>query len=180
MRFSRTVFMIAALLTCATFAVDAQVPVQPAPAKIGVVNSATFSNTTGGITRYVAAMRVLEAEFKPRRDEIVQLAARFDELQNTTPSMTPPQLQARREQAETLQRDITRKQEDARAAYAKRFTQLTAPIQKTIGDALVAFSKARGLDIILDMAKFPEGLLLVNPGVDLTAAFIRDFNTKNP
>ena len=180
MRFFRTVFMTVALITSATFAAGAQAPAQPAPAKIGVVNSTTFSNTTGGITRYVSAIRVLETEFKPRRDEIMQLVARFDELQKTPAGMTPPQLQTRLEQAETLQRDITRKQEDARAAYARRFTQLTAPLQKTIGDALVAFAKARGLDIILAMAKFPEGLLLVNPGVDLTAAFIRDFNSKNP
>ncbi len=160
--------------------VNAQVPAQAAPAKVGVVNSAAFSNPTGGITRFVNAIKTIDAEFLSRRNDINQSVTRFDELQKVPAGMTPQQLSARREQAETLQIEIRRKQEDARAAYTKRFAQLTDPIQKSIVDSLTAFAKARSIDVLIDVSKFPDGLLLVNRGADLTAAFIRDFNSKNP
>jgi Skp family chaperone for outer membrane proteins len=180
MKFVISFFVITAALALATLTANAQVPAQAAPAKVGVVNSAMFSNTTSGVTRYVRALRSLETEFKPRRDEIAQLIARFDELQKVPPGATAPQIETRRDQAQTLQIEITRKQEDARTAYTRRFSQLTDPIQKSIVDALKAFAKARGIDVLIDASKFPEGVLLVNDNADLTAAFIRDFNSRNP
>ena len=159
---------------------QAQAPAQIAPAKVGVVNTAAFTNTNGGITRFVNAIRTLEAEFMARRNDITQSVARLEELQKVPAGLSAAQINDRRDQAQTLQIQITRKQEDARVAYAKRFSQLTDPIQKNVLDALTAFAKARGIDVLLDVSKFQEGLLLVNPGADLTAAFIRDFNSKNP
>ena len=77
------VFIFLALITF-TAAANAQVPVasaQAAPLKVGVVNTAMFGNSTGGITKLVAVLRVLETEFKPRRDEITALVTRFEALQ---------------------------------------------------------------------------------------------------
>jgi Skp family chaperone for outer membrane proteins len=172
--------IIAASIVFSTLAADAQVPVQTAPAKVGVVDSSKFSNTTGGITRYVNALRTMDTEFKARRDDIAQLMSRLEGLQNLPAGTTEAQLEVRRDQAQTLQIEITRKQEDARTAYARRFAQLTDPIQKSIVDALKVFAKARGIDVLVDVSKFQEGVLLVNEGSDLTAAFVRDFNSKNP
>ena len=86
----------------------------------------------------------------------------------------------RREQAQTLQIEIQRKQEDARVAYSKRLSALTDPIRLSIFNALETYSKARGVDLLIDLAKFPDGVLLVNQNADMTAAFIRDYNSKNP
>jgi Skp family chaperone for outer membrane proteins len=180
MKSLRQVFVFAFFILCGTFAASAQVPAQTGPAKVGFVNSAQFSRTTGGVNRFVAALRVLDGEFKVRRDDIAASIARFNELQKEPAGMAEAQLATRREQAQTLQIDITRKQEDARAAYSKRFAQLTDPILKTIVDALTVYAKARGIDILIDVSKFPDGLLVVNEGADMTAAFIRDFNAKNP
>lgn len=180
MKTARNFLLIVASLTLMTLAADAQVPVQTAPAKVGVVNSAMFSNSTGGITRYVNALRTLENEFRARRDDITQSVTRLEGLQNVPTGATQAQIETRRDQAQTLQIEITRKQEDARAAYSKRFAQLTGPIQKSIVDALKVFARARGIDVIIDPSKFPEGVLLVNENADMTAAFIRDFNSKNP
>jgi Skp family chaperone for outer membrane proteins len=122
----------------------------------------------------------MDTEFKARRDDIAQLMSRLEGLQNVPAGTTEAQLEVRRDQAQTLQIEITRKQEDARTAYARRFAQLTDPIQKSIVDALKVFAKARGIDVLVDVSKFQEGVLLVNEGSDLTAAFVRDFNSKNP
>ncbi|HEX6123833.1 MAG TPA: OmpH family outer membrane protein [Pyrinomonadaceae bacterium] len=179
MRSMQTVFIAGFLLVLTSFA-NAQAPAQTAPVKVGVVNSGAFANPTGGITRLVNAIRTLDTEFKPRRDEITQLVSRFDSLQQTPANTPPAQLAARREQAETLQIEIRRKQEDARVAFSKRQTALIDPVQKNIFQALEAFAKQRGIDLLVDVSKFPDGVFLVNQGADLTPAFIRDFNSRNP
>jgi Skp family chaperone for outer membrane proteins len=170
-------------MICGSVAASAQAvaPAQTAPARIGFVNSAQFSRATGGINRFVAVIRTLDAEFKVRRDEIAAGIARLEALQKEPPANTPQaQRAAQLEQAQTLQIEVSRKQEDARVAYARRFTQMADPLQKTIVDSLIAFAKARGVDVLIDVSKFPEGVLVINPTSDITAAFIRDFNTKNP
>ena len=162
---------------------NAQVPAATqtgGPVKVGVVNTDMFVNTTGGITKLVSALRTIEVEFKPRRDEISALIARFDDLQKPAANLTQAQLAARQEQAATLQIDIRRKQEDARVAYTRRMSTLTDPIRLSIFNALEAYAKARGIDLLIDLAKFPDGMLLVNKNADMTAAFIREFNSKNP
>jgi Skp family chaperone for outer membrane proteins len=179
MKFLKLFLFIASMTALSSLAAG-QAPVQISPAKIGVINSDTFSAQTGGINRLVNALKTIETEFKPRRDEITALVTRFQSLQQVPPNTPPAQLATRREQAESLQVEITRKQEDARVAYAKRMTALTNPIRLSIFNALEAFAKQHGIDVLLDLSKFPDGILLVNKNADLTAAFIRDFNSKNP
>jgi Skp family chaperone for outer membrane proteins len=177
--FVKIFFLIASIATLSALA-GAQVPVQVAPAKVGLINSDTFSDPNGGITRLVSALRSLETEFKPKRDEITQLVGRLNSLQQVPPNTPAQQLASRREQAETLQIDIQRKQEDARVAYGKRLATLTNPIRQSVYIALEAFAKQRGMDVLLDISKFPEGVLLANKNADLTPTFIREFNSKNP
>jgi Skp family chaperone for outer membrane proteins len=176
------------LLVCGAFiafasAASAQAPAagQPTPAKVGVINSDMFSAKTGGITRLVNALRTLETEFKPQRDEIAQMVTRFNALQQPLPANSTAQQQAtRRDEVLNLQTTINRKQEDARSAFAKRSAALTEPIRLSIFSALQAYSKQRGVDLLVDISKFQDGVLLLNPAADMTAAFIKDYNSKNP
>ena len=179
MNYLKSVILAGVVLAFSSF-VGAQVPVQTTPAKVGIINTNAFANPNGGITRLVNALRTLETEFKPRRDEITTLVGRLNSLQQVPPNTPPAQLVTRRDQAITLQTDIQRKQEDARVAYAKRLSALTDPIRASVFSALEAYGKQRGIDVWIDLSKFPEGVLVVNPGTDQTAAFVRDFNSKNP
>jgi Skp family chaperone for outer membrane proteins len=175
-------FLIAAVAAFSRYA-DAQVPVQTTPAKVGVINSDTFTDPKEGITRLVNALRTIETEFKPKQDELSGMIARFDQLKreiNAPVQPDPRALATKTEQAGNLQVEIKRKQEDARVAYAKRLSALTDPIRLSIYTALEAFAKQRQIDLLVDLAKFPDGLFLVNKNADLTAAFIRDYNSKNP
>ncbi|HUR96550.1 MAG TPA: OmpH family outer membrane protein [Pyrinomonadaceae bacterium] len=174
------ILVLLVLITACSMIANAQVPISAAPAKVGIINSATFANPTGGITRLVNALRTIETEFKPRRDEITQLLARFNTLQQVPANTPPAQVAARREQAETLQIEIQRKQEDARVAYGKRLAALTDPIRANVFTALETYIKGRGIDVLIDISKFPDGILLANANADLTPGFIRDFNSKNP
>ena len=177
-RSAKLVLAITAALTLSSLA-SAQAPAQTAPVKIGIVDSAAFTQP-GGITRMINALRTLDAEFKGRRDEIASLIARLETLQKVPPGTTEAQLAVRRDQAQTLQIDIQRKQEDARSAFTKRHTALTEPIRLSILTALEAYAKQRGIDVVIDVSKFPESILLVNANAALTVGFIRDFNSKNP
>jgi len=158
----------------------AQAPAQTTAAKVGLINTETFSASTGGVTRLVNAIKAVDAEFKPRRDEITQLIARLNSLQQIPAGTPQAQIAQRRDQAKTLQIEIQRKQEDARAAYTKRMATQTNPIRQSIFTALEAFAKQRGVDVLIDISKYPVGVLLVNQTADMTPAFIRDFNSKNP
>src|SRR5688572_12615600 len=122
-------FLSIILIAMCSSIVGAQAPAQPAPAKVGIIDSNLFGDPTNGIKRLVAALRTIEAEFKPRRDEITQLVNRLNTLAQVPPNTPPAQLATRREQAETLQIEITRKQEDARVAFTKRTAALTNPIR---------------------------------------------------
>lgn len=181
MTFAKILLLLTTIITF-TSIVSAQAPAaQPAaPAKVGLINSEKFADPAGGVTRLVTGIRTVDAEFSARRDDIAQLVARFNTLQQVPPNTPLAQVATRREQAETLQVEIQRKQEDARTAYAKRMGTVTNPIRVSILNALEAFAKQRGIDVLLDISKFPDGVLLVNPGAELTAAFVRDFNSKNP
>lgn len=180
MTFAKTLLLLTTIITFVSIA-GAQAPAaQTGPAKVGVINSEKFADPTGGITRLVNALRALEAEFKPKREEISGLVSRLNTLQQVPAGTPPAQLATRREQAETLQVEIQRKQEDARAAFTRRMGIVTNPIRLSIFNGLEAFAKQRSLDVLLDISKAPEAILLVNQAADLTPAFIRDFNSKNP
>jgi len=40
--------------------------------------------------------------------------------------------------------------------------------------------KSKGYDMLLDLAKFNGSMMVLNPGIDVTRAFVADYNAKNP
>jgi len=52
------------------------------------------------------------------------------------------------------------------------------PLQEEIAKALEVFAKARGITAIIDAAQVP--LLYAAENIDITRAFITEFNSKNP
>ncbi len=179
---SKRLLLSGLLSLAAAMFVNAQAPAaQPTAAKIGIVQSDRFSDPNGGIARLVKALKTLENEFVPKRQQIAGMVTRLETLtREINAAPTSPATAGKIEQARTLEVDIKRQQEDGRVAYAKRHAALTDPIRRSISDALGLFAKQRGIDVLIDGSKFPEGIYLVNPASDMTQAFIRDFNAKNP
>ena len=176
------IFSVIALISSFT-ALRAQPAAAVQPLKIAVFDSDMLNDEKAGIKKLVTAFRSLEAEIKPRKDELVTLKAKYDlivkqiqDTQKTAPAIT---LQAKADEAEILKRDIERKQQDGQQFLDKRMKEVTGPIYQEIGNALQAFAKQRGIDIIYDMAKLNEAMMVVNPAADITPAFITDFNAKN-
>src|ERR1700752_5024401 len=155
--------------------------------KMAVINSDAFLDPKAGIGKFNTAVSKLNGEFTKTRDELQQMQTRATSLESEinklrdAPEGTPidqRSLQAKIDQLELLKKDIQRKSEDAQAAYNRRRQELFTPLQEEIGKALEAFAKARGINVIIDAAQVP--LLFADEKIDITRAFITDFNSKNP
>lgn len=154
---------------------------------MAVIYTDLFLDPKTGIAKFNSVVNKLNAEFQKLKDEINQMQTRAQALEaeinklREAPEGTPIDqraLQAKIDQLEQLKKDIQRKAEDAQAAYNKRRQELFMPLQEEIGKALEAFAKARGINVIIDAAQVP--LLYAADSIDITRAFITEFNSKNP
>jgi len=197
MKAIRTTFFAAALAATAALTASAQTqpaarPAAPAPGgavtvaegKFAIIDTEAFGDQKEGIKRLVAAFQTVEREFKPRRDELQGLQTRYaalvKDIDATKAVSDAKALQAKVDQAEQLKVEIERKQQDGQKALDKRVQELTGPVYQDIGNALQAFAKARGLSVVFDVSKMQGVLMVVDGGIDITNAFIADYNQRNP
>ena len=156
--------------------------------KVAVIYSEEFQNPKTGIARFNATKNRLVGEFADRQKKLDDMAAKIkqlpDEITNLqqqaakgTP-IAPQTIQAKIDQLDQLKKQATRETEDGQALYQKRSQELFGPLQEDVGKALEAFAKARGITMILDGSQIP--LLYAAESVDITKAFISDYNIKNP
>ena len=191
-------FAAVAMLTAAAFYVSAQQQQRPAtpanpPAgapqtvavpdsKMAMIYSDMFLDPKNGIARYNSLLTTLNREFEPRRNELQALQTRIQtltkEIDDTQNVADPNAIRVKRDQLNQLNTDFKRKGEDAEAAYAKRRQEIFLPLQTDIGKALEVFAKARGITVIVDGSQVP--VVYAADNIDITRAFIADFNSKNP
>ena len=157
----------------------------PVPvSKMAVIYTDAFLDQKTGITKFNSVLAKLNGEFKQIKDELDGMQARATtleaEINNLRQNATTPvaTLQTKIDQLEQLKKDAQRKGEDAQASYNRRRQELFLPLQEEIGKALEVFAKARGINVIIDGAQVP--LLYAAESIDITRAFITEFNTKNP
>ena len=186
-----------ALLTAAAFCVSAQqkpatpaAPQAAAPSttvavpdsKMAMIYSDAFLDPKTGIARFNTLLTTLNREFQPRRTELEGLQTRINtlskEIDDTQSVADPNAIRQKRDQLAQLNTDFKRKGEDAEAAYNRRRQEIFLPLQQDIGKALEAFAKARGITVIVDGSNVP--LVYAADSLDITKAFIADFNSKNP
>ncbi len=155
-----------------------------ADGKIAIIDTEAFADPKTGITRLVSAFEVVNREFKPRSDELQKLRAQYEQLGKdieATRTLEDQRARAAKvEQAEALKKDIERKTQDAQTAYQKRLREATEPVYKEISPALQAFARQRGVNVIFDVSKLGEVMFIINDSVDLTRAFITEYNQRNP
>ena len=180
-------------------ATPAPAPTRPAPtapadntaalpmSKMAVIYTDAFLDQKTGIAKFNTVITKLNGEFQRTKDELTQMQTRAQTLETEVnklreaPEGAPinqQALQAKIDQLDQLKKDTQRKGEDAQAAYNRRRQELFMPLQDEIGKALEVFAKARGINVIIDAAQVP--LLYAAESIDITRAFIIEFNTKNP
>ena len=149
---------------------------------MAMIYSDAFLDPKNGIARFNTLLTSLNREFEPRRTELQGLQTRINtltkEIEDTQNVADPNAIRQKREQLAQLSTEFKRKGEDAEAAYTKRRQEIFTPLQQDIGKALEAFAKARGITVIVDGSQVP--LVYAADSLDITRAFITDFNSKNP
>ena len=196
MKIVRFFAAVGLLTTVAVFASAQQKPAAPggAPAaqpqanvavpdsKMALIYSDMFLDPKTGIARFNSLLNTLNREFQPRQTELTGLQTRINtltkEINDTQNVADPNAIRQKREQLDQAQLDLKRKGEDAEAAYNKRRQEIFLPLQKDIGTALEAFAKARGITVIVDGSQVP--VVYASDSIDITRAFINEFNAKNP
>ena len=190
-------FAAVAVLTVAAFCVSAQTKPGATPAapqaaapqnvavpdsKMAMIYSDAFLDPKTGIARFNSLLTTLNREFQPRQAELQALQTKINtltkEIEDTQTVADPNAIRTKRDQLTQLTTEFKRKGEDAEAAYGKRRQDIFLPLQQDIGKALEAFAKARGITVIVDGSQVP--VVYAADNIDITRAFIAEFNSKNP
>lgn len=149
---------------------------------MAMLYSDAFLDPKTGIARFNSLLGTLNREFQPREAELQGLQTRITtlnkEIEDTQNVADPNAIRQKRDQLAQLQTELKRKGEDAQAAYTKRRQEIFLPLQTDIQKALEAFAKARGITVIVDGSQVP--VIYAADSIDITRAFINDFNSKNP
>ena len=190
-------FAAVAVLTVAAFCVSAQQKPATTPAappatapqnvavpdsKMAMIYSDAFLDSKTGIARFNSLLGTLNREFQPRQAELQGLQTRINtltkEIEDTQSVADPNAIRQKSEQLAQMNVDLKRKTEDAEGAYARRREELFTPLRNDIEKAIEVFAKARGITVIMDGSQMP--MLYSATNLDITRAFINDFNAKNP
>lgn len=153
-----------------------------APAIIAIIDSSAFSNEKTGITRVMNGMKSLDAKYQPLRAEIRTMRERLNtlrtEIQNKRQVQEPRMTAQQTDEADRLEVQLKRKQEDAQTSYQRDQAAFLGPLQNDIAGALNAYAQSKGLTLVLDANRVP--IIYAAQSIDITRAFIDDYNRKNP
>lgn len=190
-RFIAAAMMLAASLVISAGAQTATPAARPQTAaaggaaqtgRIAVIDSAAFSVDKEGIARVVNAMKTVDAEFVPLRNEVQTMQERYNalvaDIQKTAPIADPKTIATKSDQAETMKRDIERKTQDAQISIQKRMQTVLGPLQEDVYNSLQVFAQARGISVIIDASRVP--LIYFNDTVDITKEFVTEYNRTKP
>ena len=182
---------IVAVLFAAAGAACAQTPATRSQAnvptvKVAVIFSAVFQDQKQGIAKFAVLANKLNSEFQKTQDDLTQTAKNIqalqDEIKKMQGSTTPVDqktVQTKVDQLDQMKKDYQRRGEDGQAAYQRRRQEIFAPLQEDVGKALDVYAKARGINLVMDASQL-EGILFASETIDITRAFIAEYNSKNP
>ena len=157
-------------------------PVNVPASKIALIYSDAFLDAKTGIARFGVVVTNLNREFQPRQTELQGLQQKIqaltDDITKTAPVADPRTTQTKQDQLDQMKKDFQRKGEDAQVAYDRRRKEMFTPLQDDIGKALEVYAKANNINVIIDGSQVP--LVYAADTLDITRAFINDFNSKNP
>ncbi len=163
---------------------------QTTPGKIVIINSDAFRSEKTGITKYENAIKAFNLEMAPVQKELETMSTKLGTLgreietlrtqaANGTP-INEASAQAKVDEAEKLQIDIKRKEEDAKVLFARRQPIIVGTVAQQVAKALGEFAKAKGYSLIFDISKDQVGFLVAvgDDKVDVTAEFVTYFNAR--
>ena len=154
--------------------------------KVAVIFSAAFQDPKQGIAKFTVLLNQLNSKYQKTQDDLNNTAKTINALQEevkklqaSTAPVSPQTVQQKLDQIDQMKKDYQRRGEDAQANYQRERQQVFAPLQDDVGKALDAYAKAHGITLVIDASQV-EGILYAADGIDITKAFISEYNLKNP
>jgi len=164
-----------------TPAADVPVP----PSRIALIDTEMFADEKRGILRYVDAVKSIQPQFAAQNQELLNLQNRMSALAEEIRKLSQAPanerlIQSKREEGGRLRQDFETKRQRLSEDFEKKLQEVTGPISEQIGKAMDQFARERGITMTLDLSKLLPAMLTAIPAVNVTDAFIADFNRKNP
>jgi Skp family chaperone for outer membrane proteins len=172
-----SLFFIIAAAAMVSFAQTTPFPA----AKVAVIDTESLSDPKTGITKLVNAMGKVAQTYKAKDDELVGMQKQLDSIAAEVGAgkLDAKTAADKQSQYDSIQRNLSFNQDKYKREFDKDMEKETGPLFTEINSALQAFAKARGIDLVIDMAKVPAAVLVLNNALDISDVFIKDFNAKN-
>ena len=154
--------------------------------KIAVIDTEMFGDEKAGIFRLMDAIKIVQNEFRARQQELQTMQGRIntlvEDIRKLRAAVPVDQktIQAKQEEGTRLQQDLQTRQQRFDEDYSKRYREVTGPVSELIGKALDEFAIQHGITMTLDLSKLLPAILTALPTVEVTQAFIAEFNRKYP
>jgi len=175
------------LVFTAVFAVSAFAQAGAQPTKIGWIDTGAFADEKEGVTKYINALKALDAEMKPSQTALQTLQSRIQtiaaDLNKPVPANVPVDqraLLAKQEEGQSLQREFEFKKKEYDAKVEKRSSEVLGPVSADISRAIQDFAKTKGYAVVLDIAALAQAnaILALDPSSNITKEFITFYNAR--
>jgi outer membrane protein len=150
--------------------------------KVAVIDSRAFAEGVGEMKKQ---LEKLEAEFQPRRKKLEglqdQLVKLDDELKSAGGNIKPEVYSQKSDQFTSLKKEFEREREDYQQDVQKRSELVLGPVQEKLSKFLETYASQRQIIVIFDLpAAAQGGLVFMNPAINVTEDFIKEYNKLNP
>jgi len=164
--------MIAVMRTNALLVLLALALCSPTARADGTTRVAVIDTTRvfgpSGISTWTQARARLDAE-----------KATFVVVESPDGRSEPKYLERSNLPPETKKRLVEVYREGARMrGWTAHVEDVLGPIRAAALADLATFASARKIDLVIDRAELPAAVLVAGPGVDITDAFIKDYNAR--
>ena len=178
MRMTRNKSLVATMAVlgalCLPFAASAQSKVGAVDFRLALQQTAEFKKAVQG----------LEAEFKPRQDELQQLSQALAEIQKKLQTAQPQEAAALQAEGQEKQRQAQRLNEDLQADLQYEQEDLLRGAAQRMREVIAKLAQERGLDLVVSGAAlvdpFEGRLMYMNSAVDLTDAATAAYDQAHP
>lgn len=169
------------VLTMAAVGVLCLPVVVSAQTKIGTIDFRTALQNTA---EFKKALQSLQAEFKPRQDELQRLSQELAEIQKQMQTAQPQEAARLQQEGQTKQRQAQRVNEDLQADLQYEQEDILRNSAQRMRDVIAKLAEEKGLDVVFSSAAlvdpFEGRLLYLNSGLDLTSAATAAYDAAHP
>lgn len=147
--------------------------------RIAIVYTADFLDPKTGIARVAVALESLNREFAGRQSalqDMKRLRALESEIAVIRATASPATVMDKERELNQLRGD--RLAADTEQAFERRRQEILAPVYARIQQSLGDYGRGHNVQIIIDGSTVP--VVYAADAVNITRAFIREFNAKNP